>query len=267
VDSPSYSFRGYAAAGFRVDDPSEADLGSDTAYVHRLGTSSAGGAPSTLRVFRPGVNPPAYGSGTPAAPVGGRPAFFVPDAGGTRLVWQYAAGAYAVLSVDGSTMTRPPMRVIAEAFSLGVTRPAVIGFATARVPSGYRLVAAGGTPSLTPIGGAATSHATFLTEAAARALPAGADPAVQHGHLEISLGRWNPSYPKLAERGVTCGSGACYRLIDVGDGDYVLTARGDLVSASELSAALTSTRPAALYDLTTWWEVDRAFPASALLPG
>jgi hypothetical protein len=51
--------------------------------------------------------------------------------------------------------------------------------------------------------------------------------------LDISLGRWNASHPKLAEGGVTCGRAATgsgragYRLIDVGRGHYVLTATGN----------------------------------------
>lgn len=64
------------------------------------------------------------------------------------------------------------------------------------------------------------------------------------------------------------GGATCYRLIDLGNqGDYVLTAASAGSTTEPLSAALTSTQLAALNDATTWWEVNRAFPASAQLPG
>jgi hypothetical protein len=55
-------------------------------------------------------------------------------------------------------MTWPQTHLVVEAFVPGAIRPAVIGFATSRLPSGCRLVGAGGVPSAKPIGGATTSQ-------------------------------------------------------------------------------------------------------------
>jgi hypothetical protein len=263
----SFTFRGYVAAGFRVDDPSEADLGSDTAVVHPLGAATTAGS---LRVFHPGSDPSGRYRGHligPAEPIGGRPAFY----SGDELWWQYGNGDYAVLTAQNSAMSRDQMHRLAVAFSIGVTRPALVGFATGRLPANYLLVEAYGTPS--GAGHGSASGATFLIASAAKAMSAAPDRVGDNSilGLRIDLARWTPSYPHLNERGVTCADGAsrtCYRLIDLGrDGDYVISATWTGIGTGPLRAALTSTRLAALNDLTTWWEAGRAFPASAQLPG
>ncbi|MFI6077633.1 hypothetical protein ACIA5C_39500 [Actinoplanes sp. NPDC051343] len=266
----NFTFRGYVAAGFRVDDPAEADLGSDTAVVRALNASTDA---ATLRVFHPGTDPSAHfrdRSTTAADPIDGRPAFY----SGTDLWWQYATGRYAVLTARNSAMNREQMYQVAAAFRLGATRPVLIGFATERLPANYMLVEAYGTPS--GPGHDATSGATFLLASAAKAMAAQPDRVGDNSILgfRLDLARWTPSYPHLNQRGVTCppagGSAAltCYRLVDLGrDGEYVLSATWTDYSTGPLSAALTSTRLAALYDLTTWWEAGRAFPASARVPG
>jgi hypothetical protein len=262
------TFRGYVAAGFRVDDPYEADLGSDTALIHPLNTSSPAG---TLRVFHPGTDPSARFRGrstTPAAPIAGRTAFYT----GNELWWQYASGRYAVLT--SPSLGRDRMHQIAAAFRIGATRAALVGFGTARVPVNYMLVGVHATPS--GPGARATTGARFLLASAAKAMADEPDRIGDDSILgfRIDLAPWTPSYPRLNERSVTCppsgGSASltCYRLVDLGtQGDYVISATWTGLTTAPLSAALQSTQLAALYDLTTWWEASRAFPASAYLPG
>lgn len=264
----NFTFRGYVAAGFRIDDPAEADLGSDTALVHPVGSEKTAGS---LRVFHPGTDPRGRfrdRTAVPADPIDGRPALYTGDS----LWWQYADGRYAELTSQTTALDYGRMHQIAAAFSPGVTRPALVGFSTGRLPANYLLVGVHGTPSV-PGRGAATG-ATFQLASAAKAMAAAPDRIGDDSilGLRLDLARWNSSFPHLNERGVTCpatpagASLTCYRLIDLGnEGDYVISATwtGD---AGPLSAALSSTQLAALHDLTTWWEASRAFPASAYLP-
>jgi hypothetical protein len=167
-------------------------------------------------------------------------------------------------------MSRDQMHRVAAAFSIGATRPALVGFATDRLPANYMLVGVHGVP-----GDDASTGATFLLASAAKAMADQPDRVGDDSILgfRIDLARWTPSYPHLNARGVTCparpasASRTCYRLIDLGrDGDYVISATWTGTTTGPLSAALSSTKLAALYDLTTWWEANRAFPASAQLP-
>jgi hypothetical protein len=272
ADALTFTFRGYVAAGFRVDDPSEADLGSDTALVRALGASPGGLADGSLRVFHPGADPSRRFRDqtiTPADPIGGRPAFYT----GSELWWQYAGGRYAVLTAQTPALTHDRMHQIAAGFSIGATRPALVGFATDRVPANYLLVGVHSTPS--GPGHDASTGATFLLASAAKAMAGEPDRIGDESILgfRIDLARWTPGYPDLKVRGVTCpskpasASVTCYRLIELGrDGDYVISATWTDTATGPLSAALSSTKLAALYDLTTWWEAGSAFPASAQLP-
>jgi hypothetical protein len=279
-----FTFEGYSVGDFRVDDPTIADLGSDIAYVHRVGVPSGSPGQPTLRVYHAGVNPTGDYSGLlplQTNPIGGPAFFVVPERGAAiHLLWQYASNAYAELTADPSAMTEAQMRQVAEAFSPGATRPAQIGFAMDRVPPNYMLVEASGRP-IADVTGAPTSGATFVLASAAKAMAAQPDRGVPPEDrnnpdysLKISLARRTSSDPPLSGTGVTCPAvpaghpTTCYRLVDQGDrGDFVLTATWAAAGTAPLRAALAGARVVALYDPTTWADVNLAFPAAAQLPG
>jgi hypothetical protein len=167
------------AAGFRVDDPTTADLGSDTAYVHPVSEPAGGAGAATLRVYHGGVDPTLGGGGpskVPTDPIGGRAAYFIrpPQSTSVELLRQYSATGFAVLTAGRSALTDEQMRQLAAAFSPGVVRPAQIGFATTRIPLGYRLIRAYGAPAA-DVRDAATSGATFVLASAAEAMAAQPD--------------------------------------------------------------------------------------------
>jgi hypothetical protein len=271
---------------FRVDDPTIADLGSDIAYVHRVGVPSGSPGQPTLRVYHAGVDPTGDYLGLlqpPTDPIGGRPAFFVvPQERGAaiHLVWQYVPNAYAELTASSSAMTEAQMRQVAEAFSPGATRPAQIGFGMDQLPANYKLVEASGRP-IADVTGAPTSGATFVLASAAKAMAAQPDRGVPPEDrnnpdysLKISLARRTSSDPPLSGPGVTCPAvpaehpTTCYRLVDQGDrGDFVLTATWAAASTDPLRAALAGARVVVLYDPTTWGDVNLSFPVAAQLPG
>jgi hypothetical protein len=250
-----FTFRGYQAGGFQVDDPSTADWGSDAALVHRPSAAPNSLAAGTLQVFHPGTDPSSHYLDqvrTPAATVSGRQAFFS-DAH-DELWWQYTDDAWAVLTAQDSAMSHAEMREVAEGFRVGTTRPVQIGFATARPPDGYVLVAAHSSPDR------GSSGVTFMLTSVAAEAAARPDREADQSilGLRIDLARWTPSYPASSSCPSGAGSAAqtCYRRV----GDSVLSATWQLSDTGPLTTALNSMALATV-------GVDGAFPASARLTG
>ncbi|ONI89685.1 hypothetical protein ALI22I_14380 [Saccharothrix sp. ALI-22-I] len=95
-------------------------------------------------------------TGTPAEPIGGRPAYWVGRENGELLAWQWTDGAWALLTVEyagaggdagtDSEADRDTMRRIAQAVRVGVGEPVTMPFTlplpTPPLPTPHRLIGA-----------------------------------------------------------------------------------------------------------------------------
>ncbi|MFF5080748.1 hypothetical protein ACFY36_27150 [Actinoplanes sp. NPDC000266] len=265
----AYSFKGYTAGEFRVADPTGWRLADQHAEILR-GTESAG----TLTVYNGGVDPRrVYRDGTITVvdPVGGHPAvLIVPKGGASRdamLAWEYAKGAWAMVALNDPN-TESDARRVAEAFRPSPAYDVTIPFRAGSVPSNYRIM------SVTTGGGEVS---VLVAPAAAVRLmlrdPERKYPTAEFGNAFTGLvfelhpratGFLKPTGSKVvcetyenATNGQPCAKLAA-------QGRYVVEAHGPATSkraeAIAMLAGVTVTDPA---DPSTWYPLEKAFPASA----
>lgn len=160
-----FSFAGYRAGRFHVDDPRWWGLAGESAPIRKAGVTDPVG---TLFVYRPGVDPfvrPHAPTTTGTTPVRGRKAYFVqpyaPSPPAERwLAWEYADDAIAVVEPQAARgMTDAELRQVAEGFTPGtpVPVPVRLPFRAGYVSGDYTLVDIVADPD-----GALRSMATFV---------------------------------------------------------------------------------------------------------
>jgi len=268
-----YTSRGYTAGGYRVTAPRTADLWGYRTGVYPL--NGGGDAVASLEVYRPGVDPRTAFPGalvTFAAPVKGRPAYFIKKDGQDILVWEYAAGARAQLwSISPKAMSRERMRTVAEGFAPGAFRPATIPFRVGYVPDGYRLSAVTGQPSADGTGFASLG---FLPETLAVSRLGQAGPLLLTDEMKENNTAGEIGIAAVRLRGdddpgpgkVVCVESEPMCAERAPGGKYLLRVTGRLTSTAELRRILESVRLADMADPGTWTQVTAAVPRPVQLP-
>lgn len=260
-----YSFRGYDAGGYRVSDPTSVDIAGSMARVSRIGAAGETFDGATLQVYLPGLDPLArYPSATVTEtdPIKGRRAFFVKTndphvaPGEEWFGWEYADDAVALLRPDPYGMSRENLRLVAETFVQIPDQPVKLPFRVGHVPNGYRVISVSGSsvrmiPAATAIKRMAEpDHG-----------PSKSEDGQPYWNVGINLG--NPSTGTVVRTGKEgCDVEGCYHV--VAGTDLQMTVGGS-VSRAEIRETLDSITVADPDDPSTWYPVDDAVPAPALL--
>ncbi|SNY67928.1 hypothetical protein [Paractinoplanes atraurantiacus] len=265
----AYSFKGYAAGRLRVADPTGWRLADQNAEIRR-GATTVG----TLTVYNGGVDPRRVyrdGTVTTTDPVGGHPAvLIVPkdgEAADAMLAWEYGRGAWATVAMLEPNAERDA-RQVAEAFRSSPAYDVTIPLRAGTVPPGYQIM------SVTVGGGEAT---VLVAPAAAVRLmlldPDRRYPSAKFGNafsgLVFELHPRTTGFLKPTGSKVVCetyenatNGQPCAKL--AADGRYVVEAHGPATSkradAIAMLGGVTVADPA---DPSTWYPLDKAFPASA----
>jgi hypothetical protein len=161
----------------------------------------------------------------------------------------------AFLEPDSDGMPRENLRLVAENFALTPDRPVKLPFKVGYVPSGYRVILA--------------SDSSVYMVPAAKAIDRMRQP--DHGpgkssenepvwNFGISLGQRPATVERKAKAG--CDIEGCYYTVD---GTDLQLSVGGSVPKAEITKTLDSITVADPADPATWYLVNDALPASALL--
>jgi hypothetical protein len=252
-------FAAYQTKSFTVHAPTGFGLGFTSANVFPREAKGLSGLSSgaTLTVFDPGTDPTAWTvvkNLTPAEPVNGRPASEFTTVGPREgLIWEYTAGASAVLLGDPLGMTGDELREVAEGFRLTAERPVALAFKIGYLPDGYRLSDIDQDQKF--------SHATFLPTDVVRKQFTGSGirlfgTDLTKGNIQLSM-----SQVSVPSRNPDCDAIACRVL---SGGRYQLAISGT-VSEAEAQKVLDSVTAYTPDDQSTWLPVEEAVPEQYLL--
>lgn len=273
-----YPFRGYTAAGYRVFDPTEAQMPGAAASIQKVGTTNPRQYDGELRVYRAGIDPRMFYPGhRPAeqSPVKGRPAYAETSYDGTpnMFAWQFAADQWAAISTIGHNMDQATVRKIAEGFTPRAAQPATTPLTIGWVPAGYRLIGGRARPDTGDADRSAAAGLTFVNDKSATTMVKLTDrdaakltQAPPDQGLFVSLSSLDKPYPTEP----TCDEAGRVCSVAVHDGHYRLDVTATAVSKDDVSTAdllrlLNSTTVNDLTRTSQWDDLSTSVPVTSRL--
>jgi hypothetical protein len=290
-----FTLTGYQVGPFAVSDAVHVTPGYQQAAVVKDGFSNQFEdskhvvrtytmAQAVITVYRPGAfKPDNFKAGT-AVTVNGRPGLQgdvgylksdKSDVEQRALAWQYADGAWAVLSAPASTdaatpkaepvqgMTRQQMIDVASGLRSGPPKTATLPYTVGHLPSGYKLTAVGPRGEYPFGAGIGISWARYTKDVSS--YTGLTEPVIsiyqQSWGIRLSVGpAWDSNYPPAAGDKASCPeSGLCYRTLP--GGTFKVQAEGGGESDAELKRVLDGLTFADPTKPETWPAVTTAVPA------